>query len=330
LSLRSTRFRNGREDGWKRLEILVGKLEKKGLKALSAEETAELPRLYQSAVSSLAVARNVIIDKALLHYLENLTLRAYLMVYGPRAGLFECLSKFFRTDFPLAVRALKFYLLAAFLVFLAGFASGASLVSLDPWQFENLAGDSSQGLSPYTPREYLLEKEIYAPFPGLSKTFVVFANFLFRNNSRASILCFGLSLGLGVPTALIGFHNGLLMGAYVGLHAYKDLTFPYLAWLSIHGVTELLAFFLSMAAGFRIAAAIIYPGRETRLKALARKGKEAGTVMAGAIFMLFLASILEGGFRGLLANDFARLAVAAMTALWWWHYFSSFGKENER
>ncbi len=81
-TLKSFVFRKEREAGWRELEGLISKAQSRGLSALDAEELYRLPILYRGALSSLAVARSISLDKNLLEYLEGLAKRAYVYVYG--------------------------------------------------------------------------------------------------------------------------------------------------------------------------------------------------------------------------------------------------------
>ena len=85
-TLRSARFREEREQDWIRLEELVTKAERGGVQSLLFEEARDLAALYRQATTSLAIAREISLDKALLHYLDALAARAYLSVYAPRKG----------------------------------------------------------------------------------------------------------------------------------------------------------------------------------------------------------------------------------------------------
>jgi uncharacterized membrane protein SpoIIM required for sporulation len=328
LGIRSARFRKGREESWARLEGILARLDKKGITALSAQDALDLPGLYQSAVSSLSLARNLILDRRLLLYLENLSFRGYIAAYGPRETLGEVFRRFVSRDFPKAVRALRLHMLAAAALLAAGFLSGYILVGADLNNFYKIIPRDSAPVQTTDSREEILKEEIFPPWPGFEDTFLVFANFLFRHNTKVAILAFCLSFALGVPTAALVFHNGRILGAVVSLHAQKGLTLDYLAWLSIHGVTELLAIILAAAAGFSIALAIALPGPLPRREAVARAGARAGAVMLGAAMMFFVAAILEGVFRQLVAFTAGRAAFALFTALFWYWYFAFRGREE--
>lgn len=189
LVLRSAEFRKGREDGWRRLDDMVGRIEKKGISSLRAEEIQALPLLYRATMSSLSVARSIVLDRNLLVYLENLSLRAYLAVYGPRSGLLVSLKAFLLQGFPQAVREMKWHLAIIAVIFMAGIIAGYLLVGADLSNYYMLMPESlSDWRGPDSTAEELRNDELFAPWPGFIDSFVVFANSLFRHNSVIGIM----------------------------------------------------------------------------------------------------------------------------------------------
>jgi len=329
LTLRSAEFRKGREEAWLKLENMVGRIEKKGIAVLSAEEAQELPLLYRGAMSSLSVARNIVLDRNLLLYLEDLSLRAYLAVYGPRAGMGQRLGEFFSRGFPQAVRGMGKHMAVAAAALLIGVLVGYLMVRADLAYFnlfvpEWLAG----GRGPDSSAEDLLKEELFAPWPGFVETFVVFANSLFRHNSIIGIMAFGLGFALGIPTILLLIYNGLGIGAFIALHVDRGLGLDFIGWLSIHGVTEILALIISAGAGLVLAEKILFPGALPRLESLARYGRLAAGAAAGAVGLDFIAGLLEGGFRQLIANTPGRYGVALLTLIFWSWYFLRVGRDG--
>lgn len=329
LTLRSAEFRKGRERAWRQLDDMVSRVEKSGISSLSAEEVQHLPLLYRAAMSSLSVARYIALDRNLLLYLENLTLRAYLVVYGPRVSITESLRAFLKWEFPQMVRAIRRHLLVATVVLFVGVIAGYAMVHSDMGYFnllvpESLAGNRGPGSS----ASDLLEKELFVPWPGFIDTFIVFANSLFRHNAVVGILCFGLGFALGVPTLLLLIYNGLILGAFLALHAARGLTVDFIGWLSVHGVTEILAILLCAAAGLVVAEKILFPGSLSRLESLAVSGRKAAGVVAGSVALFFIAGIFEGGFRQLIDSTPWRYAFAAATAALWICYFAFTGRKR--
>ena len=113
--IRSARFRKEREADWQRLEVLVTKAERGGAQSLGFDEARDLAALYRQATTSLAIAREISLDKALLAYLEALAARAYLSVYAPQERLGGIFTRFFTQSAPRAMRQSWFFVLMGFL-----------------------------------------------------------------------------------------------------------------------------------------------------------------------------------------------------------------------
>jgi len=319
LALRSRRFREEREADWRRLEGLLAKAEGGKTAALSTDELMALPLLYRAAVSSLSVARTISLDAALVAYLEGLVTRAYFFVYGTRARLRERVFRFFRIDWPAAVRALWRETAVSAAILTAAVVAGYVLVSRDvDWYGAIMPGGMTQGRDP-TASTAFLKSVLYDAHGqrGLS----AFATFLFTHNAQIAIFAFALGFAFCLPTALLVAENGLGLGALMALYASRGLLPQLSGWLFIHGVTELFATVLAGAAGFRIGWAVMFPGARSRLDAVAAAGRTAGTAMAGVVVMLVIAGILEGVGRQLILLDAARWTIAALSLVLWLAYF---------
>jgi uncharacterized membrane protein SpoIIM required for sporulation len=331
LVLKSSEFRKGREASWRDLETLVDRVERRGARALSLDELERLPILYRAALSSLSVARTIALDRNLLLYLENLALRAFLCVYGPRIDAREGIRTFFARDLPVAVRSAGWHILIAALCMAVGVAAGFLLaVQDDSWISTLVPSGLAGGRGPSSTRADLYNKEIFAPWPGFAASFGVFANVLFSHNTAVGLLAFGLGLAAGVPTVMLMVYQGLILGAFVALHYNRDLTVDFLGWISIHGVTELTAIVLFAAAGLVIADKMLFPGRYSRLESLAMHGRQAGNIAVGAMLMLFVAALLEGGCRQLIQSTPGRFAIGLATGVLWFAYFGYAGREARR
>lgn len=327
--LKSQRFRQARENDWRRLERLMDKAEKGRASRLTDAEILAVPVLYRSTLSALSVARETSLDQGLIDYLEALSARAYFFVYGSRTTLQDRLTGFFRADWPAAVRGLWRETLVSGALMLLGAVVGAWLVANDPeWFYAFVPGDLSGGRDPAASTETLRATLDGADGAGgLS----VFAAFLFTHNAQVALLAFALGFALCLPTGLLMLYNGATVGAFFALFAGRGLGLELGGWLLIHGVTELFAVTLAGAAGLRIGWSVAFPGQRRRLDAAVEAGRAAGTAMAGVVAMLLLAGLLEGFGRQLIADTGLRYAVAAVTALIWGVYFYApcpgFGRE---
>ncbi|WP_242352769.1 MULTISPECIES: stage II sporulation protein M [Anaeromyxobacter] len=323
--LKSAAFRAEREPSWRELEGLLDRVERYGLPALASSEIARLPALYRAALSSLSVARAISLDRNVLDYLETLSARAYLVVYGTRRHLRDALRDFFVHRFPGAVRAHRRHLALALALIALGAVVGHALTARDAERFYAFVDPAmAQGRGP-TSSTASLREALYAPRDA-AQLLKTFAMFLFQHNATIGLLAFAVGFAGGVPSALLLFTNGLVLGAFGALYRSRGLALEFWGWVLPHGVTELFAVALCGAAGLALGQAVVFPGREERLAGLARRGREAGVLAVGAVALFFVAALVEGLFRQLVHSVPIRYGVAAATFLFWTVYLARAGR----
>jgi uncharacterized membrane protein SpoIIM required for sporulation len=323
---RSVSFRREREAAWRELDRLVKQADRRGLRSLSAAETARLPSLHRAACSALSVARAISLDRNLLDYLESLTARSFACVYAPRRRVLDAVAELLSRRFPATVRALLGPLALSVLCMLGGVAAGYALTSADPERYFSFVSESlAQGRDPGASTESLRAALHHAP-NNAAETLSAFASFLFTHNAQVAILCFALGFVAGIPVVLLLLQNGMILGAMAALYAGRGLGSEFWAWVLPHGITELGAIALCGAAGLRLGQAVVFPGRLSRLENLAARGREMSVVLAGCVAMLFVAALFEGYFRQLVQDVPTRWSVAAFVAVGWGLYFTLFGR----
>lgn len=316
LTLRSARFRAEREADWRLLESLVTQAERRGLHRMDYSAARDLAASYRRATTSLAIAREISLDRALLDYLEALTARAYLCVYAPQERLGGLVRRFFTASAPQALRRSWAFILVGLLCMGLGGLTGFLLYLENPsWYFVFLPPELAGGRSPDATTAYL-RSVIYSDATdttGLG----AFATYLFSNNTRIAIFVFGLGVFVCLPALALTFYNGLGLGAMLALHVDRGLGWDMGGWLSIHGVTELSAICIACGGGIQMGAAILFPGDLTRRVALQRAGRDAVKLALVAAVMLIVAAILEGFFRQTVQDMTARYAIGWGVGLLW-------------
>lgn len=326
-TLRSDRFRLARESDWRRLESIVSCMETGRLRKLSDEDVLALPALYRTAASSLSVARETSLDAATIAWLEALVRRAWFQVYGPRQGFARWFSNFLGGGLSQAVREIWLDIAIALAVMVAGVVAGWLLVAQDQeWYWSLVPSQFADTRVPGASREVLLQalgtEESAAGLSG-------FAAYLFQNNAGVSILAFALGFAFGVPTLLVLLKEMATLGAMLWLFAGQDLAIEFIAWLSVHGTTELFAILLAGAAGLHVGRAMAFPGERAILTAAAAAGRRSATVMVGVVLMLSVAALLEAFARQLVGETGDRLLIGGAMLLFWLAYLFAFRRNPQ-
>mgnify|MGYP006156748231 CR=1 FL=1 len=318
-ALRSDRFRLEREGDWRRLEDILARMERGGLRRIADADLIALPALYRTAASSLSVARETSLDAATLGYLEALVQRAWFQVYGPREGFVRWLRGFLLGGWSRAVRALWLDICIALFVMVAGAIVGWLLVAGDEaWYYRLFPAGGGDPRVPGASREQLLATlATEESATGLS----AFAAQLFSNNSGVCILAFALGFAFGIPSLLLLVHNLALLGALLWLFDSQGLVVELAAWLSVHGTTELFGILLSGAAGLHIGRAMAFPGNLSVLDSAAAAGRRSAVVMVGVVIMMIVAALLEAFPRQLVDGTESRFLIGGVMLIFWLAYF---------
>lgn len=315
----ATRFRAAHEADWTRLEQLLTRMEKRSVRALDDDDILALPLLYRATLSSLSVARETSLDRALVTYLEQLCTRAYFQLYGVPTSLIGQTARFLAYGWPLAVQALWKEILFCAALLAVGVLAGFVLVRGDPtWYYSIIPEGMAGGRDPSASTE-TLRATIYGD--EKNSMLVTFAAFLFTHNSQVAIFAFALGFAFAVPTLLLILYNGVSMGAMLALFFQKGLGIGFTGWLMIHGTTELFAVVIAGAAGVRIGTAVAFPGPLARTEAAVRAGRSTAVAMVGVVCMLMIAGLLEGIGRQTVQSDSLRYGIGAAALLGWLAYF---------
>jgi uncharacterized membrane protein SpoIIM required for sporulation len=325
--IRSVEFRREREAIWQALEDLITQTDRRGVRALSADQLTRLPHLYRATLSSLSVARSISLDRALTDYLENLVARAYFVVYGTRQHLRSQLRDFVCGRLPATIRGARWHLAIAALVMITAAVAAFQLTLSDMDYFYVFTGDMAQGRTPASSTAEL--RDTLYRTESASGALSAFAAQLFSHNARIGILAFATGFVAGLPTLLLLFYNGLVLGAFAALFHARGLGVDLWAWLLPHGITELTAVVVCGAAGFELAHALVFPGAQARLDALRERGRAAAVLVIGAVAMLFIAGLIEGVFRQVVTSVAIRFSVAGATAAWWIYYVGFVGRRPQ-
>ena len=151
--------------------------------------------------------------------------------------------------------------------------------------------------------------------------------FYIWNNVRIGFQTFagGVLLGLGSLFFLI--FNGIFLGTIVGHLTQIGLGPQIWSFTAGHGSFELLAIAISGAAGLKLGAALLAPGRCTRRAALVLQGASAFRLAGGAALMFLVAAVIEAFWSPLqLYSNTPKYAVGILLWLLLLGYFLLAGR----
>lgn len=324
----SVHFREEREADWRALENLIIQIESRGLISLNPADAARLPELYRATLSSLSVARSISLDRNVTEYLENLCLRAELCMRSRRLPGRKLLKDLFVREIPGILRELHVYILLSISFLIIGAVGAAWTVQEDPGAYSAFVpAEMSDGRHPAAPSE-ILRNDLFSHESG--SQLLLFSQYLFDNNSRVAVLSYLLGFLGGVPSALLMIDNGGVLGAISALYHDRGLAVEWWSWVLPHGVPEFYAIVLAVACGLAIGAAVVWPGKGTRLQNLIGTVRRTAPVMGFAIVLLLIAAVIEGVFRQIVHNLYLRYTAALLMFLFCIYYTAIAGRRGRR
>lgn len=309
-------LRDGRPR-WEKLERAIERLDAVPPKPIRPEEIFEFVALYRRATADLLWARRRAPNLELLDYLNTLVARGYATLYRaepPPRNFGARALRFYRRDFPAAVRRHARAIAFAALLFAAGTVAGYGIARFDPPARFALIPVEHQL---ETPAERVQRDESSTPRREITAdAAAAFSSFLFTHNIRVSLLAFALGMTFGIGTVLALLANGAMLGALAADYAASGESLFFWAWILPHGVLEIPSILIASAAGFLLARALLSGSAETRTADRLREaGVQALPLLAGCASLLVVAGLIEGSIsqiHGMLLPEGVKLAFAAV------------------
>jgi len=306
-----------RDEGLERLTRVCAKVDGSGVRSLSVEEVAALPRLYRYAATRLAHLETSGRDPDAARSLRAVLARAHGVLFhrverDERNVLQRC-ADFLLREVPRTIRAewrplaLSFGLLYG--LALASFVAVSANLDL-AWSLLDPAAVANE-------IQQLQSTPEGQPFRG---NFIfgleespMFAGLIMAHNMSVGVLFF--AAGLVPPLfAWAIATNGLMLGTYTAVAAHWGRGTEISSILWCHGVIELQAIVLAGAAGLVLVRGLFFPGAWTRAHALRLGARKAWTLLAPVFPLLFLAGLIEG-FVSPHAPTGVRMMVAAVSGV---------------
>jgi uncharacterized membrane protein SpoIIM required for sporulation len=283
------RFLETRRPTWDRLETLVTRACKRGLRALTEAELHELTRLYPAAAVDVARARMLRVDSHAQERMNQLAIAAHGLLYRRTStGSLPALWRFFRWDYPRLFRRLWPCMVLATAVFLAGLLGAYVATRLAP---ANAYLFVPMGLDVSNPGQVTSE-DISERFRQMSHPPMAAA--IVSNNISVAFNVFAFGITAGVGTCYLLLMNAMMLGGFAAHFTNHGLSYPLWSFLAPHGVLEIFAILVAAAAGLRLGFSLAVPGGRTRSASLRLGARDAVLLVLGTVPMFAVAAFLEG------------------------------------
>lgn len=278
----------------------------------SASGDHDLPRDLRQINHHLALARTRHYHPSLIRRLEQLALSGHQRLYRQQTPVLRQILRFYQRDFPLLVRReWRVVLLASILLF------GSFLIILSSTLHTPVLADSV-----INPERRAELEMLYAPArsqrlgrENSADSDLRMFGFYLRNNTSIGFQCFagGLLFGLGALFFLL--FNGIFLGAAAGYLTNLGYTATFWGFVAGHSAFELTAITLSGAAGLKLGASLLLPGRHSRVGALKINAIIGIKILYGAATLFLLAAFTEAFWSSIPWIPFA-LKLTVGLILW--------------
>lgn len=288
---------------WKRLNELTRK------RSLTGEQIDELDRLYRVVTTDLARVRTVSPDPDVIAELSRTLSAARGRLVGTGGLTGAVIARFFAVSLPLTLYRIRWVTLAIMAVFIAISAIQAHYLMTTP-DAMNALGTPEQ-LRNYAHSSFVeyYHQDTRSEF-GLS---------VWANNSWIALQ--GVATGItGVYPLWLLWQNATVLGNVAGIVIAYGGPWHFFRFILPHGLPELTAIFMSLAAGLRVFWALLVPGEATRFQAVGSAARASITAAVGCAILLAGSGFLEGFVTPSELPDALKITLGTLLTVATWAY----------
>jgi uncharacterized membrane protein SpoIIM required for sporulation len=267
---------------WTELESLLARPERE-------LEPERFLALYRSSCEQFALAQARGVPEHVVERLARLTANAHQIIYRRTDFGFARLAEALLNVFPAMVRRHRRYVAAAAVLFIGPALALGAAVYREPELIYSLV--SAAGVAQFE-QMYGPGAEAIGRVRNAGTDWQMFG-FYIQNNISIAFQCYVMGIVCGVGSVFFLCLNGLLIGAVAGFVAERGYGGAFFPFVATHSAFELSAIVLSGAAGLRLGAAVLSPGRPPRVAALQVAARDTSFIVFGAAVMLVIAAALE-------------------------------------
>lgn len=297
----------------------------KGDSDIDIEFKENFPESYRRICHHLSLARSRYYSPLLVEQLENLVFNAHQIFYQHNSNVLFSILIYFTSGFAQSVRKEKLWVLLSAILFFGSLVTMLVTLQYFPDRVYTVmsAEQITQIESMYDPSANIIGRE-----RDSGTDFQMFGFYIF-NNTSIGLKTFASGLLFGIGAVITLLFNGVYIGSVAGHLTSMGFGSTFWPFVSGHSALELSAVVLSGAAGLKLGASIISPGRKTRLKSLNDSAREALYMMYGVSAMFIAAAFIEAYWSSM--SNIADIIKYAVGVMGWGvllAYFIFSGRKN--
>ncbi|HPE59781.1 MAG: stage II sporulation protein M [Thiothrix sp.] len=250
----------------------------------------DFPAAYRRLCHHLALAQSRMYSPLLIERLNRLVVEGHQHLYSARMHFWHRVVTFYLRELPRLVRTEWHALALSALLFFGSLAGMIIAIQLNPeLVYAVLPGEQvaamEQMYDPDNRSRIGRERE--------ADSDVLMFGFYIRNNTGIGFQVFAGGLLYGLGSLFFLLYNGLVIGAVAGHLTHIGYIETFWSFVAGHSAFELTAIMLSGVAGFKLAQALIMPGRKSRRQALLDNSRIAIRIIYGAATLFIMAAFVE-------------------------------------
>lgn len=253
---------------------------------LSYEDLEELAVRYRQLLHDHALASARYPGTAAARRLARLVLAGTHYLQRDTGENLPGVGRFFRRDFPAAMRRLSPLIAAMVGLFVVSALFGFSLATVEPavgmtFLTPGAVADLEQGR--------LWTEPIFSVTPGS-----VASSRIATNNLAVAITAWAGGTLAGLGALYVVLLNGLMLGAVLAITAHYHMAGRLFEFIAAHGPLELSLIVISAAAGLAVGKALVAASDRPRAELVREAGRDALVVLAGCLPWFLLLGFVEG------------------------------------
>lgn len=311
------RFVARRRERWQRLGELLSRASSPR-RRLTVDELDELARLYRQTTSDLAIARRDFPEDTSTEYVNQLVGRAYGVIYHEAPAPLSQLRRFFALDLPREYRSAWPYLVAATALLFGPLFTAAIVIFISP--------DAADLILPGSLLSEIRSGRTWFDVPQVVRPLM--ASYIMTHNIEIALFALSGGILAGLGTIVVLIYNGIQIGGTSGALIHYGFASHLFGFVSPHGFLELSVIVVAGACGLMLGRAIVWPGLQTRVAAVAEAGARSMRLLLGILPFLVVAGLIEGLVSPARFDWPYKFAIGVATAVVMYGYLLLMGRSR--